>query len=134
AAETGAWVLHASRWGVEDGWFAYPGRSGVVAPDGEWVVHAPADQGGIVLHDIDPGSAAPRPAAQRAAALWSCGADAGTGAVVAAASLEATPSAVDLFARIRTLSAAARACGAALLVLPDLAGLDRRGVTAGEAL
>lgn len=151
AAENGAWVLVADKVGVEGDTLVYAGRSGIIAPDGTWLVQAPSHEAGTVTATIDLAAGdegppvAPRPelyAGARTAAETSPAArhsreplvvaDA-TGRVGAQA-LPAAPSAVELMERLREAARAQARQGTQVLVLPDLAGEDPRAVTADELL
>ena len=138
AVESGAWAVAPAKVGVEAGSRVHAGRAGVVTPAGTWVVRAPSDRAGIALHTIEASDleAAPRsPVTADAGAtpgpLAAPSTEARRAAVVA---IERTPSAVDLMEGLRTLVRAAAAQGAALIVLPDLAGADTRAVTSAETL
>jgi predicted amidohydrolase len=150
AIENGTWVVAADKCGVEAGTLVYAGRSGVCDPSGRWVAQAPADQPGLVLHTLDLDQAgglrlSRRPAlyadaaqpgqASRAAALAREPVTVEGGALrVAAAALDASPSAVEAMERIRSIVRALAAQGTRVVVLPDLVGADPRGVSGVELL
>ena len=50
SAETGAWFAAAGRAGVEADSVGYAGGAGIVSPRDGWVVRAPEDRAGVVLH------------------------------------------------------------------------------------
>ncbi|MEX2446446.1 MAG: nitrilase-related carbon-nitrogen hydrolase [Dehalococcoidia bacterium] len=139
AMEAGAWAVTAGRVGMEASSRLYAGHSGVVSPRGAWVVRAPSDRPGVVLHTVDldatPGAWTGMPAPNE-----------DTGATippatsvpeplrVAALALDPLPSAVELMQQLRSIAEATAAQGANVMVLPDLAGLDARAVTSAESL
>lgn len=128
ALECGAWIAVPTKVGTEASSRVYSGRAGVVAPTGAWVVRAPSDRPGIVLHTLDL-DAAPGPPTSVASSAPLPRAEATRVAVV---SVARTPSAVDLMERLRALVRAASAQGATFVVLPDLAGTETRAVTSDE--
>jgi predicted amidohydrolase len=150
AIENGTWIVAADKCGVEAGTIVYAGRSGVCDPSGRWVVQAPADQPGVILHTIDL-DAAYGPPVPRRPALYGDAAQAGAtsraavlareplaaeagAARVAALALDPSPSAVDAVTHVRGLVHALAAQGALLIVLPDFIGADPRGVSGEELL
>jgi predicted amidohydrolase len=149
AIEQGAWVLAADKVGVEAGSIVYAGRSGIIDPQGQWVIQAPSDRPGMILHTIDLDAAA-GPALAWQPALGAAYLEAGPARVseqareplivedaaahVAAVSLEASPSAVELMEQARELVLVAAAQDAALAVLPDLAGAEPFAPTQDELL
>ena len=150
AIENGCWVVCADKAGVEGQSVVYAGQSGVISPNGQWVVRAPSAGAGIVVHEIDLDEATgPRigrhpelyadlgsPTDQSLAAKLAreplIAEDAA--ARVGAAAMNASPSAVALVESARRLVRAAATQDAALVVLPDLAGSDARAVTERETL
>ncbi|MSQ41474.1 MAG: carbon-nitrogen hydrolase family protein [Dehalococcoidia bacterium] len=150
AIENGAWVVAADKVGVEAGSIVYAGRSGVIDPAGRWVAQAPADRDGLLTCTIDL-DAAGGPPVERRPHLYAGAATPGqrsraaalareplvaedAAARVGAVALAPAHSAVALMQRARTIVRALAAQGTALVVLPDLAGLDARAVTKWEAL
>ena len=148
--ENGAWAVVADKVGVEADSLVYAGRSGVIDPRGEWVVQAPSDRPGIVVHtlDLDAAHGAPVP---RRPELYAGAALAGehsraaalareplvaddASARVAAIALDAAPSAVELLERVRALVRALAAQDVVLAVLPDFAGTDPRALTHLEVM
>jgi predicted amidohydrolase len=150
AIENRTWIVAADKCGPEADTLVYAGRSGVCDPDGRWVAQAPSDRPGIVSYTID--LDAPRRAAvDRRPELYgdaaTAGADSrattlareaivaeGGAARVAAVSMETSPSAVDLIARVRALVRSLAEQGSRLIVLPDLSGSDPRGLSQQELL
>lgn len=136
AAETGAWVISAGRVGVEAEAVSYGGGAGIASPDGRWVVRAPADRPGVVLHMVDvpgePGKAARVPGDH--ASPFVAGTATGARIRAAALALDPNPSVLDLMESVRASIRAASALGARLVVLPDLSGADPRAVTQAETL
>ena len=130
AVESGAWALTPAKVGVEANSRVYAGRAGIVSPSGTWVVRAPSDRAGIVLHtlDLDEASGPPVDIPAGPATVTR------ERARIAVVAVERTPSAVDLMEGLRTLVRTAAAQGARLLVLPDLAGAETRAVTSDETL
>jgi len=135
--ETGAWVAVAGRSGVEADAVGYAGGAGIVAPGAGWVIHAPADRVGMVLHECEPAPpvagtpvipVAPPSAAQPPARPVS------SAVHVAALALDPSPSAVDLMEAVRASVRAAATLGARVVVLPDLTGADPRAITNQETL
>ena len=150
AIENGLWIVCADKTGTEGHSIVYAGQSGVISPNGEWIVRAPSNGSGIVVHDIDLGAALGPPIERRpdlyrdlatpiedseAARLAREPLIAEDAAArVGGAALDALPSAVELVESVRQLVRAAAAQDAALVVLPDLAGSDLRAVTEQECL
>jgi len=150
ALENGCWVVAAGKVGTEAGSIIYAGRSGAVSPAGRWVAQAPADQPGVLTVTINLEEASGPPVARRpalyadAALPGSVSAAAAQAAAplavgpattrVAAATIATAPSAVELAEAVRRLVRAVAAQGAALVVLPDFAGLDPRGIAHREFL
>lgn len=150
AIENGTWIVAADKVGTEAFSISYAGRSGVVDPSGQWIAQAPPDQPGLLTCTIDLDAATGPPVARRPelyaeAAVEGAGSAAGllaeeplvvaaSGARVAAAAMDASPSAVTLMEAARRLVRAASAQHASLVVLPDLAGEDPRSVTQRELL
>ncbi|MDP2326741.1 MAG: carbon-nitrogen hydrolase family protein [Dehalococcoidia bacterium] len=135
AAETGAWIVSAGRAGHEDAVETYTGGAGVVTPDGEWAVRAPADRPGIVVHTLDIDAAHPRATTAPTTAPSDAPETASIARVRAASvALDPMPSTVDLMEAVRSLVRAATAQGASVVVLPDLAGADPRAVSKTETL
>ncbi len=150
AIESGAWIVSADKAGSEAKSVVYAGQSGVVSPAGIWTVRAPSASAGIVLHSLDLDGAVGPPVERRAdfydeldipiedseavriARVPLIAEDAA--ARVAAAAIDALPSAVDLIEGARELVGAATVQDAALIVFPDLAGSDPRAITASECL
>lgn len=148
AIENGAWIAAADKVGVEANSIVYAGRSGVVAPDGRWVVQAPPDRPGIAICtiDLDEAQGPPierRPALYADAALVGASSEAaalarapvvmeGSGRRVAAIAFDPTPSAVDLMEAVRQLVRALAVQQVALAVLPDLTGQHPRAVAQDE--
>lgn len=150
AIENGAWIVAANKVGVEAGTIVYAGRSGVVNPRGEWVAQGPSDRPGIVTHTLDLDEATGLPL-ERVPRLYADASVAGersraaalarepivvadAAARVAAASIEALPSAVELMERLRALVRSLAAQGVQLVVLPDLAGVDPQAVSQRDLL
>ena len=69
ALENGVWVVAADKVGVEADSLVYTGRSGVIDPQGRWVVQGSPDREEIVVAEIDP-DAAPGPPVARRPALY----------------------------------------------------------------
>ena len=150
AVENGSWIVCADKTGIEGQSIVYAGQSGVIAPDGGWVVRAPSAGAGIVVHEIDLDEANGPPIARRPELYGDLGANADqseaarlarealiaedAAARVGAAAIDASPSAVALVEGARQLVRAATTQDAALVVLPDLAGADMRAVTERETL
>lgn len=148
AIENGTWIAAADKVGVEANSIVYAGRSGVVAPDGRWVVQAPPDRPGIAVCtiDLDEAHGPPierRPALYADAAIAGAASEAaalarapvvmeGAARRVAAIAFDPTPSAVDLLEAVRQLVRALAAQQVALAVLPDLAGQHPRAVAQDE--
>ena len=150
AVENGSWVICADKTGVEGDSIVYAGQSGVIAPNGQWMVRAPSSGAGVVMHELDLDEATGPPIARRPE-LYS---DLGTptdqsnaaqlarepliaedaAARVGAAAMDASPSAVALMEGARRLVRAASIQDASLVVLPDLAGADTHAVTERETL
>ncbi len=130
ASAAGAWIVSAGRTGQDGDAEVYAGGAGVVAPDGEWVVRAPAAQNGIVLHTLDMEAARPRALAPSIATPSATSHE----TRVAAVALDPVPSTVELMESVRALVGAAVARGAEIVVLPDLAGADPRAVSKDETL
>ena len=149
AIEQGAWVLAADKVGVEAGSIVYAGRSGIIDPSGEWVIQAPSDRPGMILHTIDL-DAAPGPAVTWQPAIGDAYLEAGPSRVselareplivedaaarVAAVALDASPSTVELIELARELVLVAAQQDSALVLLPDLAGTEPRAPTQDELL
>ena len=135
AAETGAWIVSAGRAGHEDALETYTGGAGVITPDGEWAVRAPADRPGIVVHTLDIDAAHPRsPEAPTTVPADTQETTSDARVRTAAVALDPMPSTVDLMEAVRSLVRAATAQGASVVVLPDLAGADPRAVSKTETL
>jgi predicted amidohydrolase len=150
AIENGAWIVAADKVGTEAGTVVYAGRSGVVDPSGRWRVQAPSDEAGVVRYaiDLDEARGAPVPrrpelyegaavpgGASRAAELAREPLAAEDGVLrVAAAALEASPSAVKLMEQARSLARTLATQDAELLVLPDLARADPHALSPRELL
>lgn len=150
AIENRTWIVAADKCGVEAGTIVYAGRSGVCDPSGQWVVQAPADQPGIVIHTLDLDAAAGFPVVRRPELYGDAAQDGATSraavlarepiaaeasaARVAAVALDASPSAVEAMVRIRQLVHALTAQGSRLIVLPDFVGSDPRGVSGEELM
>ena len=158
AIENGCWIVAADKVGTEAGTIVYAGRSGVVDPSGRWRAQAPSDEAGIVRYTIDldeaprelPGGGAAPPVdrrpelyggaaiagtASRAAALAREALAAEAAIVrVAAAALDASPSAVELMERVRALARSVATQAGQLLVLPDLAAADAHALSQRELL
>ncbi len=150
AVENGCWVLCADKTGTEGQSLVYAGQSGVIAPDGQWIVRAPSAGAGVVVHEIDLDEATGPPIMRHPELYTDLGAPADqstaaklarepliaedAAARVGAAAMDASPSAVALVEGARRLVRAAATQDAALVVLPDLAGADARGVTERETL
>jgi len=157
AAETGAWFVVAGRVGIEGDAVGYVGGAGVITPTDGWVVRAPADRPGIILHECEPAPLPPalRPATQHAAPhpaphTGTVGSATAPGTAtrpsatpaasargvvrVAALALDPSPSAVDLMEAVRASVRAAAMLGARVVVLPDLTGADPRAITTAETL
>jgi predicted amidohydrolase len=136
AAETGAWVISAGRVGVEAEAVSYVGGAGIASREGRWIVRAPADRPGVVLHTIEVAEDAAgvsRVPNDHASPFIAGGAN--TARLRAAAlALDPNPSVVDLMESVRASVRAAAALGARLVVLPDLSGADPRAVTQAETL
>ena len=150
AIENGTWVVCADKTGTEARSLVYAGQSGVIDPGGKWVVRAPSDGSGIVVHELNL-DAALGPPIERRPELYQ---DLATpiddseaarlardpliaedaAARVGGAALNALPSVVELIEGARQLVRAATAQNAALVVLPDLAGSDPRAITERECL
>jgi predicted amidohydrolase len=138
AAECGAWVVSASKSGLEAGALLYAGGAGVVDPSGEWVIRAPAGQPGVVQHELDleaaPGAPVQRRLEMPPTEPARADVPGAAPARVAAIAMDAPASAVDLIETARRLVAAAAAQGAQVVVMPDLAGADPRSVSQVETL
>lgn len=144
AIEAGAWAVTPGKVGVEAASRVYAGRAGVIDPAGEWLVRAPADRPGVVLHTIDLDAVSGPPVAPRhdlreLHELHDVPAPAPRTTPagprhVAAIAIDPMPSAVDLIERLRALVRSVAAQGASLVVVPDLAGADARAVTSAESL
>ncbi|MCB9492319.1 MAG: hypothetical protein H6674_09685 [Dehalococcoidia bacterium] len=133
SAETGAWFASAGRAGVEADSVGYAGGAGIVSPRDGWVVRAPEDRAGVVLHacELTPPTPGVTPLEQRTMAS-AHGAAGNTR--VAALALDPSPSVVELMESVRASVRAAAALGTQLIVLPDLTGPDPRAVTRAEVL
>ena len=150
AAENGCWIVAADKTGTEAASIIYAGRSGAVSPSGRWVAQAPADEAGVLRVTIDLDDAAGPPVTRRpglyrdalasdrgniAAAQANAPLAVGSATTrVAAAAIAPLPSVVDVAETVRQLVRAAAAQRASLIVLPDLAGLDPRGIAHREFL
>ncbi|MFA7249276.1 MAG: carbon-nitrogen hydrolase family protein [Dehalococcoidia bacterium] len=134
AVESGTWAATPAKVGLEAGSRVYAGRAGVVSPAGAWVVRAPGDRPGIVLHTIDLEAAPARPAVAAAAIDPVAPPAEPASTVVAVIAVAPTPSAVDLMETLRALARSAAAQGAGIIVLPDLAGAETRAITSAETL
>ena len=154
AIENGCWIVAADKVGSEAGTIVYAGRSGVVDPRGRWRAQAPSDEPGIVRYTIELDAApneltappvARRPelyagaavagAASRAATLAREPLPAEAAIVrVAAAALDASPSAVELMERVRALARSVATQDGQLLVLSDLAAADAHALSQRELL
>ncbi len=134
ASETGAWFAVAGRTGIEGDAVGYVGGAGIVAPQGGWVVRAPADRPGIVLYECE--LTIPQPAARPVPAYLSPAAAspvaAPESARIATLSLDPIPSVVDLMEAVRASLRAAATLGATVVVLPDLTGVDLQALTRAE--
>ena len=149
AIEQGAWVIAADKVGVEAGSIVYAGRSGIIDPTGAWVIQAPSDRPGMVLHTIDL-AAAPGPAVEWRPAIGDAYLEPGPSRVtelarepliiedaaarVAVVALAVSPSAVELMELARELVLVAAGQDAALTLLPDLAGDEQHAPTQEELL
>ena len=138
AIEAGAWVISAGRTGVEAEAVSYLGGAGIVSPEGHWVVRAPADRPGIVLHTIDVTPSIRTRRAEMARTsdqhISSFTRHQTIELEVAALALDPNPSVVDLMESVRASVRAAATLGAQVVVLPDLTGDDPRAVTQDEVL
>lgn len=150
AIENRTWVVAADKCGPEADTLVYAGRSGVCDPDGNWVAQAPPDQPGIVAYTIELDAPRRAPVARRpelyarasvpghVSRAWSLArepiAAEGGAARIAAVAMEASPSAVDLMERVRSLVQSLAQQGSKLVVLPDLSGSDPRGLSDQELL
>ena len=150
AIENGAWIVVADKVGTEAGSIVYAGRSGVVDPRGRWRVQAPSDRPGVVHYELDLDEAtgplvarrpelyadAAVPGAQSRAAERAREPLGGEDAVVrvAAAAVDASPSALELMECVRSLARTLATQGVELLVLPDLAGADAHALSQRELL
>ena len=154
AIENGCWIVAADKVGTEAGTIVYAGRSSVVDANGRWRVQAPSDEAGVVRYTIDlndaPTEVAAPPVARRpelyaGAAIAGAASRAATlvreplpadAAIVrvAAAALDASPSAVELMERVRALARSVATQDGQLLVLPDLATADAHALSQRELL
>lgn len=150
AIENGVWIIAADKVGMEAGSLVYSGRSGVIDPNGTWVVQAPSDRPGIVTCtlELDRTWGPPirrRPELYAGASTTSEDSRAAelarqplvveqSTSRIGAVALAPNPSAVDLMEQARILLRSLGAQETALAVLPDLAGDDALAVTDREFL
>lgn len=134
AAETGAWFAAAGRAGVEADSISYAGGAGIVSPRDGWVVRAPDDRAGVVLHacELTPPTPGVTPGTPRPVAPPPLGEGGSTR--VASLALDPSPSVVELMESVRASVRAAAALGAQVVVLPDLTGADPRALSRAEVL